>query len=250
MTVAEERVVQHVLDHPARAALLGPHAHLAVRRSRVVRYRPDVAGFVTMPADPGPGDWQDLADLVGPGARVALSAITTPAPPDWEIVLEMAGVQLTGERIRTAPDADAVRLDDADVPDMLDLVARTEPGPFLPRTIEMGRYLGIRRNGRLVAMAGERLRPAGWTEVSAVCTDPAYRGQGLASRRRSRHRRSRGHPVPARACQQHQRDQAVRDARLSTAPPDKVRCLSRAIGVLTVGGQGGELVVASDHQRD
>ena len=182
MTVAEERVVQHVLDNPARAALLGPHAHLAVRRGRVVRYRPDVAGFVTMPADPGPGDWQDLADLVGPGARVALSAITTPAPPDWEIVLEMAGVQLTGERIRTAPDADAVRLDDADVPDMLDLVARTEPGPFLPRTIEMGRYLGIRRNGRLVAMAGERLRPAGWTEVSAVCTDPAYRGQGLASR--------------------------------------------------------------------
>jgi len=46
----------------------------------------------------------------------------------------------------------------------------------------LGTYLGIRRDGALVAMAGQRLRPAGWTEISAVCTDPAYRGQGLATR--------------------------------------------------------------------
>lgn len=65
---------------------------------------------------------------------------------------------------------------------MLDLVARTEPGPFRRRTIELGAYLGIRREGRLVAMGGERMRPPGWTEISAVCTDPAYRGQGLATR--------------------------------------------------------------------
>ena len=65
---------------------------------------------------------------------------------------------------------------------MLDLVARTEPGPFAPRTIELGTYLGIRRDGALVAMAGERLRVPGLTEISAVCTDPGHRGQGLASR--------------------------------------------------------------------
>ena len=64
---------------------------------------------------------------------------------------------------------------------MLDLVARTEPGPFRKRTIELGTYLGIRREGSLVAMAGERLHPPGWTEISAVCTDPAFRGQGLAT---------------------------------------------------------------------
>jgi predicted GNAT family acetyltransferase len=68
------------------------------------------------------------------------------------------------------------------VPEILDLVERTKPGPFAKRTIEMGRYLGIRREGRLIAMAGERLRPPGWTEVSAVCTDPDFRGQGLAAR--------------------------------------------------------------------
>ena len=68
------------------------------------------------------------------------------------------------------------------MPEILDLVARTQPGPFRPRTIELGTYLGIRRDGALVAMAGERLHPQGWTEISAVCTDPAYRGQGLATR--------------------------------------------------------------------
>ena len=70
----------------------------------------------------------------------------------------------------------------ADVPEMLALVKRTRPGPFLPRTIELGPYLGVRRDGELIAMAGERLHPAGWSEISAVCTDERYRGQGLGSR--------------------------------------------------------------------
>jgi predicted GNAT family acetyltransferase len=61
-------------------------------------------------------------------------------------------------------------------------VERTKPGPFLARTIELGSYFGIRRDSVLIAMAGERLRPPGWTEISAVCTDVEYRGKGLASR--------------------------------------------------------------------
>ena len=65
---------------------------------------------------------------------------------------------------------------------MLDLAARTQPGPFWPRTHQLGTYLGIRDNGRLAAMAGERLRPPGWTEISAVCTAPEARGQGHALR--------------------------------------------------------------------
>ena len=75
-----------------------------------------------------------------------------------------------------------MRLGAADVPEMLALVERTQPGPFLPRTHELGTYLGIRRGGELVAMAGERLHPPGWTEISAVCTDPAHRGQRLGTR--------------------------------------------------------------------
>ena len=75
-----------------------------------------------------------------------------------------------------------VELGAADVPEMLDLVARTRPGPFWPRTHELGTYLGVRVDGRLVAMAGERLRPPGWAEISAVCTAPEARGQGHAAR--------------------------------------------------------------------
>src|SRR5579863_5471469 len=70
----------------------------------------------------------------------------------------------------------------ADVPEMLELVRQTDPGPFLDRTIELGDYLGIRRGSQLVAMGGERFHFDGWTEISAVCTAPRYRGQGLASR--------------------------------------------------------------------
>src|SRR5579863_1049681 len=70
----------------------------------------------------------------------------------------------------------------ADVPEMLELVRQTGPGPFLDRTIELGDYLGIRRGSQLVAMGGERFHFDGWTEISAVCTAPGYRGHGMASR--------------------------------------------------------------------
>lgn len=93
-----------------------------------------------------------------------------------------AGVQMVDDGLVAAPDPEAEVLGPADVPDMLALVERTRPGPFLPRTIAMGTYLGIRARGRLVAMAGERLHPPGWTEISAVCTDPGHRGRGLATR--------------------------------------------------------------------
>ena len=103
-------------------------------------------------------------------------------PPGWERLGNIPGVQMDGSGLEPAPDPEAVVLGPADVPEMLDLVARTRPGPFLTRTLELGTYLGIRRGGALVAMAGERMHPPGWTEISAVCTDPAFRGEGLATR--------------------------------------------------------------------
>lgn len=173
-------VPAHVLDHPTRAALLGPHAHLAERRGRVLRYPVDVSPFLAFPDDAEEVDWRDLADLAGPGAVVALAGV--PVPPGWEIVSSAAGVQLIDDGVVAVPDPEAVVLGPADVPEMLTLVERTEPGPFRPRTIRMGTYLGVRERGRLVAMAGERLHPPGWTEISAVCTDPQHRRRGLATR--------------------------------------------------------------------
>lgn len=172
----------HPLDNPAYASLTGPHAHLAERRGRIVRYPLDVSPWLALPDDPGEADWADLAALAGPGTEVPLPGTTVDPPDGWELTFVLDGVQLVDDGIAAAPDPEAVRLGPPDVPEMLDLVERTQPGPFLPRTVELGTYLGIRRGGALVAMAGERLHPPGWTEISAVCTDPAYRGHGLATR--------------------------------------------------------------------
>ena len=173
----------HPLDNPVRSSLLGPHKRFAERHGTALRYPAEVVPFAALPTDPDPADWADLAALAGPGAVVALAGERAPAPDGWESSLIGEGVQMTGDDVAGAePDDDVVRLGPADVPEMLELTARTKPGPFLARTIELGLYLGIRRGGALVAMAGERMRPAGWTEISAVCTDDAWRGHGFAGR--------------------------------------------------------------------
>jgi ribosomal protein S18 acetylase RimI-like enzyme len=169
--------VAHPLDNPLWSALTGPQAHLAVRHGRAARFPADISPFATV-VD---GGWDDLAVLAGGGFVVVPAAPDEP-PPGWEVAGAIPGVQMDGTALHVGADPEAVRLGPADVPEMLDLVARTEPGPFLPRTIVLGTYLGIRRGGALVAMAGERMRPPGWSEISAVCTDPAHRGQGLAAR--------------------------------------------------------------------
>ncbi|MGA4838603.1 GNAT family N-acetyltransferase [Streptomyces sp. G45] len=170
------------MDNPGYASLTGPHAHLAERRGRIVRYPADVSPWLGLPDRPDAGDWADLRALFAPGEEIPLPGVTAAVPDGWEYTADVAGVQLVDDGIPAAPDAEAVRLGPDDVPEMLDLVARTRPGPFRARTVELGTYLGLRHEGALVAMAGERLHPPGWTEISAVCTDPAHRGRGLARR--------------------------------------------------------------------
>ncbi len=173
----------HPLDNPVVASLTGPHAPFAERRGQAVRYPGDVTPFHGLPDRPQAADWADLAALAGPGAVVLLAVDAAVAPPeDWAVVFRVDGVQLTGEDVLGKADPEVVGLGPADVPEMLALVERTRPGPFRTRTIEMGCYLGVRRDGVLIAMAGERMHPPGHTEISAVCTDPGYRGEGLASR--------------------------------------------------------------------
>jgi ribosomal protein S18 acetylase RimI-like enzyme len=171
-----------VLDNPAWTALTHGQKTFAEVRGRAARYLPDVSPFAAVADAADPAAWADLAELAGPGGEVWMPAAADGTMPGWERTGGGVGVQLTGEDLTAAPDPEAVRLTAADVPEMLDLVARTKPGPFGPRTHELGTYLGFRREGALVAMAGERMRPPGWAEISAVCTDPAFRGQGLAAR--------------------------------------------------------------------
>ncbi|MFD3924251.1 GNAT family N-acetyltransferase [Streptomyces sp. NPDC058595] len=172
----------HPLDHPVLAGLTGPHARFAERRGRVLGYRPDVSNWLALPEEPVARDWADATHLVGADGTATLAGTVVVPPDGWEITFQVDGVQLVDESVDAVHDEEAVILGPADVPEMLDLVERTRPGPFRPRTIELGTYLGVRRDGELVAMAGERMRPPGWTEISAVCTAPGHRGQGLGGR--------------------------------------------------------------------
>jgi ribosomal protein S18 acetylase RimI-like enzyme len=172
----------HVLDNPAWASLTGAHAQFAEGTGRARRYRPSISPILGIEDPEDPASWDDLAALLGPGVQVFL-ATSGAAPASWERLGEFGGVQMVAtDALLDAPDDEAVLLGAADVEEMLALVARNEPGPFAPETYLLGTYLGIRRDGALVAMAGERQHPPGYTEISAVCTDAHVRGQGLAGR--------------------------------------------------------------------
>lgn len=171
-----------VLDNPAWHALTGPHASFAIGGELVRRYPGDVAPFVAVRDWDDPQVWAALLELVGPGEEIGISSADPELPEGWEELGRGAGVQLVQtDALTPRPFDEAVVLGADDVPEMLALVERNQPGPFRPRTYELGRYIGVRRGGRLIAMAGERLHPEGWTEISAVATDAEHRGQGLAS---------------------------------------------------------------------
>lgn len=171
-----------LLDNPVYAALSGAHARFAQVRGRARRYPIDVAPLFALPSQPSARDWQDAAGLVVSGTYAAVLHSGAERPPGWTTIRTFDVVQMIGERVIGVDCLQAISVGATDVPEMLELVAETEPGPFLNRTIELGRYLGIRCHGALVAMAGERLRFDGWTEISGVCTLPTHRDHGLASR--------------------------------------------------------------------
>ena len=175
-------VVSHILDNVAWAALSGPQAGWAEVCGNARRFPVDVSPFGAIADQANPQCWQDLANLVGPGGTAVLTGRQLDAPKDWEELGGGTGKQMTGEAVFGQADEEAIELTQEDVPEMLDLISRTEPGPFLPRTRELGGYVGFKVDGELVAMAGRRFHPPGWVEISAVCTAPAYRGKGLAGR--------------------------------------------------------------------
>jgi len=133
-------------------------------------------------ADDTPEAMMDLGALIEPGGAVVLLQ-TDPSPvPPGAVAEVAAGVQLVADSIVEPSEiADVVDLTDADASDMFALARLARPGPFESRTHTLGGFVGIREHGRLVAMAGERLRLPGYTEVSGVCTHPEARGRGYAT---------------------------------------------------------------------
>jgi GNAT superfamily N-acetyltransferase len=171
------------LDNPVWHALTGPQARFCDGTGLALRYDPEVAPFAAMPDEAGADAWDALAGLVGPGgAAVVFRGDGVDVPPAWEVPLRLSGLQMVAAGPIGEEDPEFAVLTQHDVPDMLALVARTRPGPFFTRTVELGTYLGLREEGTLVAMTGERLHPTGYTEISAVCTDESARKRGIATR--------------------------------------------------------------------
>lgn len=176
----------HPLDNPVWHALSGPHHTVAERFGDAIRYDPEVTPFAAIPDAADNAAWGDLRTLVGPGAAAVLFRDAIHQPPGWRWLAEWPAVQMLAPRGRVrlpkpGMSASVVELGVADVPEMLELVARTAPGPFTRRTIELGSYVGVRDQGALVAMAGLRIRIPGHAEISAVCTNPSHRRRGLGA---------------------------------------------------------------------
>jgi ribosomal protein S18 acetylase RimI-like enzyme len=171
------------LENPAWHALRGAPPTVAEGGPLAFRYRTDVAVFAGVPDELTPDAWDALRELIGPGEVAILVREQFAAPEHWEQVFSLPAVQMVATAVEGAIDDEAARLSTSDVAEMLALVERARPGPFAPRTIDLGEYFGFRdASGALVAMAGERLFPAPYREISAVCTDETHRGKGFAAR--------------------------------------------------------------------
>ena len=173
-----------MLDRPAWAALSTRHLALSLGGALARRYAKDVNLFASA-CDDTAAALAALTDLVQPGERIFILQVPDILVPEGFVPVKAArGVQMIATRRMHDAGADAglVQLTDADAPEMLALAKLTEPGPFLARTHVMGDFFGIRVDGRLAAMAGERFRFPGHTEVSGVCTHPDFRHRGLARR--------------------------------------------------------------------
>ncbi|HXC40060.1 MAG TPA: GNAT family N-acetyltransferase [Burkholderiales bacterium] len=173
---------EHPLDNPVWHALRGPHARFAFGTGKALHYAREVAPFSAI-AEPSPEAYADLAvDLPEGGVARLFRPFEEPLPEGWEQVDGYRMLQMVAEEEGPLPQGGppVMSLSAHDAADMQELADLTKPGPFGPRTFELGSYIGVREEGRLIAMAGERMRAGGFVELSAVCTHPDARGRGLA----------------------------------------------------------------------
>jgi predicted GNAT family acetyltransferase len=175
----------HPLDNPIWQALTTNHAHFAETCNYARRFLREVSVLAAF-SEPTPENYNSLASLVKPEERVGVFLQAAPDPPPTWTVSETGPLFQMVYEERTLPEFASngtrlIPLTTVDVPEMLVLTKLTKPGPFNVRTREMGDYIGIRSAGTLAAMAGERLRLHGHTEISAVCTHPDHLGHGYAT---------------------------------------------------------------------
>jgi predicted GNAT family acetyltransferase len=172
--------MKHVLDRPIWNALGTRHASLAEGGTLARRYPASIAPFAATESE----DEESLHALaeLAPNGETLLLLMADPivTPSDFVTTTAASAVQMIGgRRLYQVTDERIEQLSQADAAAMLDLATLTKPGPFSLRALELGDFWGVKMNGRLVAMAGERMKQPGYTELSGVCTHPDMRGKGL-----------------------------------------------------------------------
>jgi predicted GNAT family acetyltransferase len=175
--------IESALNRPVWSALTTGDRRFAEGGSLALRFPPDIAPFGAT-ADDSPEAFAALKELLAEDGRVALVTVDKLRPyPGLEIVREAPVIQMIADGKTPAPPEDPapIVLGSSDVPEMLRLAEQTNPGPFGPRTHELGQYIGVRVDGALAAMAGERMRLDRAVEISAVCVSPDHRGKGYAA---------------------------------------------------------------------
>lgn len=172
--------MSHILDRPAWNALRTAHSDLAEGNESALRYPPSIVPFAAA-ADESRESLSVLAAMAAPGEVMALvEAGPISTPPGLTTVVEAELVQMLADGAYDRIIDDRIEpLGERDAADMLALATLTKPGPFTLRAQDLGTFWGIRVDGRLVAMAGQRMRQPGFAELSGLCTHPDFQGRGF-----------------------------------------------------------------------
>lgn len=171
----------HSLDRPIWSALETRQAHYAQGSDLALRFPADVSPFVAG-RDGSRAAAEAMAGLIPEGDDVSLLEVGPPDGPAGVSETRKLCLQMVWDKLASVEAAfETEVLGEGDAAEMLALALLTKPGPFRARTHTMGRFVGVRQGGRLIAMAGERMHVPGYREISAVCTHPDFRGRGLGA---------------------------------------------------------------------
>ncbi|MEQ1686207.1 MAG: GNAT family N-acetyltransferase [Burkholderiaceae bacterium] len=175
--------MHELLDNIAWHALSGAQAPVSTGTAEARRYAPGFSPIVGFP-NPAQPRFDALAPFCARGEHFYCVGWSGATPAGWQIDSETMIVKMLWDAPMPASDEapDAVPLGPEHAAQAVELATLTRPGPFGPRTIELGEYFGCFEAGRLIAMAGERMHAGTLREVSGVCTHPEYQGRGLARR--------------------------------------------------------------------
>ncbi len=170
-----------LLDNPIWHALSGYQSNFAIKNLYAKILQTDIGLFCAIQTADAES-FEALQSLLI--ENHATTALFSPKELGFSAGLECLRTleisQMVCQNLEPSKNLEVHELTSEDVPDMLELVQITKPGPFAKRTIELGQYWGIRVNRQLVAMTGERLHLPGFREVSSVCTHPDFQRQGFA----------------------------------------------------------------------